>query len=64
VAAARRRGLLVYWSTGCADGRDGDLLLLGPPLVIGDAEVDEAVTLLGAAIEEVVPPSTTQAKGD
>jgi cation transport ATPase len=56
VAAARERGLLVYPSTGCADGRDGDLLLLGPPLVIGDAEVDETVTLLGAAIEEVVPP--------
>jgi adenosylmethionine-8-amino-7-oxononanoate aminotransferase len=56
VAAARERGLLVYSSTGCADGRDGDLIMLGPPLVIGDAEVDEAVDLLGAAIEEVVPP--------
>jgi adenosylmethionine-8-amino-7-oxononanoate aminotransferase len=55
VAAARERGLLVYWSTGCADGRDGDLIMLGPPLVIGDAEVDEAVTLLGEAVEEVVP---------
>jgi adenosylmethionine-8-amino-7-oxononanoate aminotransferase len=56
VAAARERGLLVYSSTGCADGRDGDLVMLGPPLVISDAEVDEAVDLLGAAIEEVVPP--------
>jgi adenosylmethionine-8-amino-7-oxononanoate aminotransferase len=55
VAAARERGLLVYWSTGCADGRDGDLIMLGPPLVIGDAEVDEAVALLGEAVEEVVP---------
>jgi adenosylmethionine-8-amino-7-oxononanoate aminotransferase len=56
VAAARARGLLVYSSTGCADGRDGDLLVLGPPLVIGDAEIDEVVTLLGAAVEEVIPP--------
>src|SRR6266508_4173798 len=56
VAAARARGLLVYSSTGGADGRDGDLLMLGPPLVISDAEVDEAVTLLGAAVEEVIPP--------
>jgi adenosylmethionine-8-amino-7-oxononanoate aminotransferase len=56
VAAARVRGLLVYSSTGCADGHDGDLVMLGPPLVISDAEVDEAVAVLGAAIEEVVPP--------
>ncbi len=56
VAAARERGLLVYSSTGGADGRDGDLVMLGPPLVIGDAEVDEAVALLGATIDEVVPP--------
>ncbi len=56
VAAARRRGLLVYSSTGCADGRDGDLIMLGPPLVISDAEVDETVALLGDALEEVVPP--------
>lgn len=56
VAAARERGLLVYSSTGCADGRDGDLVMLGPPLVISDAEVDETVDLLGAAIDEVVPP--------
>jgi adenosylmethionine-8-amino-7-oxononanoate aminotransferase len=55
-AAARERGLLVYPSTGCADGRDGDLVVLGPPLVISDAEVDEAVALLGAAVDEVVPP--------
>jgi hypothetical protein len=56
VAAARERGLLVYPSTGCADGRDGDLVVLGPPLVISDAEVDEVVALLGAALDEVVPP--------
>jgi adenosylmethionine-8-amino-7-oxononanoate aminotransferase len=55
VAAAHERGLLVYSSTGCADGRDGDLIMLGPPLVIGDAEVDEVVALLGAAVDEVVP---------
>src|SRR6266545_1564962 len=54
LAAARERGLLVYSSTGHVGG-DGDLLLLGPPLVISDAEVDEAVETLGEAIEAVVP---------
>jgi adenosylmethionine-8-amino-7-oxononanoate aminotransferase len=54
VAAARDRGLLVYSSTGHAGG-DGDLLLLGPPLVITDAEVDETIETLGEAIEAVLP---------
>jgi adenosylmethionine-8-amino-7-oxononanoate aminotransferase len=55
VAAARDRGLLLYWSTGCADGSDGDLVMLGPPLVVSDAEVDEMVDLTAAAVEDVVP---------
>jgi adenosylmethionine-8-amino-7-oxononanoate aminotransferase len=55
LAAARQRGLLVYSSTGHAGGGDGDLLLLGPPLVISDAEVDEVVDTLGEAIEAVLP---------
>ena len=55
VAAARDRGLLLYWSTGCADGSDGDLVMLGPPLVVSDAEVDEMVDLTAAAVEAVVP---------
>jgi adenosylmethionine-8-amino-7-oxononanoate aminotransferase len=54
VAAARERGLLVYSSTGHAGG-DGDLLLLGPPLVITGAEVDELVETLGEAIGAVLP---------
>jgi adenosylmethionine-8-amino-7-oxononanoate aminotransferase len=51
VAAARDRGLLLYSSTGCADGTDGDLVMLGPPLVVSDAEVDEMVELTATAVE-------------
>jgi adenosylmethionine-8-amino-7-oxononanoate aminotransferase len=51
VATARERGLLLYWSTGCADGTEGDLVLLGPPLVVSDAEVDELVEGTAAAVE-------------
>lgn len=54
VAAARRRGVLLYSSTGCADGTDGDLVLLGPPLVITPAEVDEVVDGLAGAVVEVL----------
>ena len=55
VAAARERGLLLYSSSGCADGVDGDLLLLGPPLVVDDGQVDELVALTAAAVEAVLP---------
>jgi adenosylmethionine-8-amino-7-oxononanoate aminotransferase len=51
VAAARDRGLLLYSSTGGADGTDGDLVMLGPPLVVTDAEVDEMVELTAQAVE-------------
>jgi adenosylmethionine-8-amino-7-oxononanoate aminotransferase len=55
VAAARARGLLLYWSTGCADGTDGDLVMLGPPLVVTDPEVDEMADLTATAIEATTP---------
>jgi adenosylmethionine-8-amino-7-oxononanoate aminotransferase len=51
VAAARERGLLLYSSTGCVDGAEGDLVMLGPPLVVSDAEVDEMVELTAQAVE-------------
>jgi adenosylmethionine-8-amino-7-oxononanoate aminotransferase len=51
VAAARDHGLLLYSSTGCADGTNGDLVMLGPPLVATDAEIDEMVELTTTAVE-------------
>jgi adenosylmethionine-8-amino-7-oxononanoate aminotransferase len=52
VAAARARGLLLYSSTGCADGSDGDLVMLGPPLVASDAEIDEMAETTAAAVAD------------
>jgi adenosylmethionine-8-amino-7-oxononanoate aminotransferase len=54
VAAARDGGLLLYASTGCVDGVDGDLVMLGPPLVVTDAEVDEMVELTATAVESAI----------
>ena len=51
VTGARERGLLVYWGTGSANGTDGDALLLGPPFVITDEELDAIVERLAATIE-------------
>jgi adenosylmethionine-8-amino-7-oxononanoate aminotransferase len=50
VSAAKDRGLLLYSSTGCADGTDGDLVMLGPPFVVTDDELSEAVDKLAAAL--------------
>jgi adenosylmethionine-8-amino-7-oxononanoate aminotransferase len=55
VAAARDHGLLLYWSTGCADGDSGDLVMLGPPLVATDAEIDEMVDLTATAVAAIGP---------
>lgn len=51
VGRAVAEGLLVYSGTGCADGTDGDLLLLGPPLSVSDAELTEMVAKLGAVFD-------------
>jgi len=50
-ARARDLGLVVYPSTGCADGVRGDLLLVGPPLVITREEVEILVDLLVETLE-------------
>ncbi len=45
------RGLVVYYSQGCADGSNGDLIMLGPPLIVNREQVDEMVQILAQAIE-------------
>ncbi|MEU4804048.1 aminotransferase class III-fold pyridoxal phosphate-dependent enzyme [Actinosynnema sp. NPDC023587] len=54
VAAAKDDGLLLYHSTGCADGRDGDLLLFGPPLVIDAGQLDELAARCATALHRVL----------
>ena len=53
VAAAREDGLLLYSSTGHVDGRDGDLIMLGPPFVITDEECNLVVERTAAAVSSV-----------
>jgi len=44
-------GLVAYYSQGCADSVNGDLLMLGPPLIVDEAQIDEMVGILALAIE-------------
>jgi adenosylmethionine-8-amino-7-oxononanoate aminotransferase len=54
LAAARESGLLLYPSTGHVDGIDGDLLMVAPPFVVGDDDVDLLVERTAAAVRSVV----------
>jgi adenosylmethionine-8-amino-7-oxononanoate aminotransferase len=53
VAEAKRCGVIVYPGTGGVDGQNGDHLLVGPPFVINDAEMDELVGAVDEAIATV-----------
>src|SRR5690606_18320723 len=53
VVAARERGVLVYSGTGHANGTDGDVLLLGPPFVITEPELERVVEVVAEAVIEV-----------
>ena len=51
VSAARERGVLVYSATGNANGVDGDTILLGPPFVITDSELQSVADVMTEAID-------------
>jgi hypothetical protein len=53
VRAARDAGLLLYPSTGLADGTNGDAIVLGPPFVVSDAELIAVADGLAQSIERV-----------
>jgi adenosylmethionine-8-amino-7-oxononanoate aminotransferase len=54
VRGARSRGVLVYSGTGNADGVNGDTILLGPPFVVTDDELERIVAVVGEAVEDAV----------
>ncbi|HZU45543.1 MAG TPA: aspartate aminotransferase family protein [Terriglobales bacterium] len=56
--AAVRRGLLVYPMQGCADGTQGDHLLIAPPAVITREQVERSCEQLRESIDETLlsPP--------
>jgi hypothetical protein len=50
-AEAFERGLLVYPGAGTADGVRGDHVLLAPPYIVSDGEIDVIVERLGVAVD-------------
>jgi adenosylmethionine-8-amino-7-oxononanoate aminotransferase len=51
-------GLIVYSMAGCADGVAGDHVMIAPPLVVTEAQIDEIVELLRRAIEAAITQET------
>ena len=54
--AAFEEGLICYPMSGTIDGRRGDHVLLAPPFIISDDELDEVIDKLDRAITSVVGP--------
>jgi adenosylmethionine-8-amino-7-oxononanoate aminotransferase len=48
--AAFERGLICYPSGGNVDGVSGDTVILSPPYIATDAELEEIAALFGAAL--------------
>jgi len=53
-ASAERAGLMVWPNTGQADGVNGDLVMLAPPFIITETEIDEIVTRFRSALEDMM----------
>jgi adenosylmethionine-8-amino-7-oxononanoate aminotransferase len=51
---AMSRGLMVYPSGGTIDGISGDHVLIAPPFIVSEAEIDTIVERLGDAVDAAV----------
>ena len=53
VAEAQARGLVLWPNIGQADGTRGDLVMVAPPFIISESEIDTLVSRLADSIEAV-----------
>ncbi len=53
--AAMAEGLICYPMSGTRDGKSGDHILLAPPFIIEEPQIDELVSKLAKAIDATLP---------
>jgi adenosylmethionine-8-amino-7-oxononanoate aminotransferase len=58
--AAQAAGLVVWPSSGQADGTNGDLVLVAPPFIITEEEISELVHLLRIALDTAIESANAQ----
>jgi adenosylmethionine-8-amino-7-oxononanoate aminotransferase len=63
VREARERGVLLYSGTGMADGTNGDAIVIGPPFVVDDGELDRIVDALADAIDAATAAANVAPRG-
>ena len=51
---ALANGLIIWPNVGHVEGGSGDILMVAPPFVISEIEIDELVTLLERSISRIV----------
>lgn len=51
--AAKEKGLILLPSGGCDRGQAGDMLLLGPPLIITQMQIDEMVDIIDDTLTHI-----------
>ncbi|MEM7073886.1 MAG: aspartate aminotransferase family protein [Pseudomonadota bacterium] len=56
--AAFEAGLICYPMSGTRDGRNGDHVLLAPPFVIEDSQIDELTDKLSVSLAAAIAPAT------
>jgi adenosylmethionine-8-amino-7-oxononanoate aminotransferase len=47
------KGLIIYYGTGMANGTDGDAVVLGPPFIIEEREIEDVASLLEETFTEL-----------
>ena len=52
--SALRLGLLCYPGGGCVDGRRGDHVLLAPPFIVTESQIDAIVQTLRRAVDDAI----------
>jgi adenosylmethionine-8-amino-7-oxononanoate aminotransferase len=50
-AECMKRGMFIEYSGGCDRGQSGDMIMFGPPFIINEAQIDEAVKILTQALD-------------
>jgi len=53
LAKAMEKGLIFWWNTGQADGRNGDLILLAPPYIIEKKEIRAILEKMAEVLSEM-----------